>query len=46
MALKMALRWKNPDASADINLRAKGVFAKGFVTGGNIVPATPASANS
>ncbi|HUV39598.1 MAG TPA: hypothetical protein VMY39_08275, partial [Planctomycetota bacterium] len=38
MALKMALRWKNPDSSADINLRTKDVFAKGFVTGGNIVP--------
>jgi len=38
MALKMALRWKNPDASSDINLRYKDVFNKGFVSGGDINP--------
>lgn len=38
MALKMALRWKNPDASADINLRYKDVFNKGFVDGADINP--------
>jgi hypothetical protein len=32
MAVKMILRWRNPDASADVNLRFKDVFKKGFVT--------------
>ena len=38
MTLKMLLRWKNPDASTDINLRFKDVFSKGFVTGAVITP--------
>jgi len=39
MALKLVLKWKNPDASADVNLRFKDVFNKGFVTGGTLTPA-------
>lgn len=38
MTLTMGLRYKNPDASADINLRLKDVAKKGFVSGGAVTP--------
>ena len=41
MTLKMSLRWKNPDASSDINLRFKDVIAKGFLPEAPSVPFAP-----
>jgi hypothetical protein len=38
MTLTMGLRYKNPDASADINLRLKDLANKGFVAGGEVTP--------
>lgn len=38
MTLTMGLRYKNPDASTDINLRLKDVANKGFVAGGDLEP--------
>lgn len=32
MTLSMKLKWKNPDASSDINTRFQSVFGKGFIT--------------
>lgn len=37
MTLTMGLRYKNPDASTDINLRLKDVARKGFVSGADLV---------
>lgn len=38
MTLSMLLKWRNFDASADVNSRFKTVFQKGFVSGAAITP--------
>lgn len=38
MTLSMLLKWRNFDASADVNSRFKTVFQKGFVSGAVLTP--------